>query len=266
MLAYYARMRDLGDRMGHGVARWDSERQIFTGAVEFPEGRNLSLRGHSVKVRSEGRDWFYSGFAHATVRVPADRESILNPRAYQAFTCLQQGTQWDDQNPHLDIGMDGRLVWGWKQDTGTVSFSQWEQLVSRKLVKTADWPWLITDVETGKAVRIHSGHLAWNEYRQRWVVLFNEAYGRSFLGEVWYAESNSPLGPWSPARRVVTHDSYSFYNVKQHPYFARGCYIYFEGTYTRVFSASKNHTPRYDYNQVMYRLDLEHPDMAFAAD
>src|SRR6185437_11783093 len=78
------------------------------------------------------------------------------------------------------------------------------------------------------------------------------------LGEVWYAEADSPLGPWVYARKIVTHDKYSFYNPKQHPMFDKenGRIIYFEGTYTTTFSGNNNPTPRYDYNQVMYRLDL----------
>jgi hypothetical protein len=32
--------------------------------------------------------------------------------------------------------------------------------------------------------------------------------------------------------------------------------IYFEGTYTHDFSGNPETTPRYEYNQVMYRLDL----------
>jgi hypothetical protein len=74
---------------------------------------------------------------------------------------------------------------------------------------------------------------------------------------VWYAEALHPEGPWSEARKIVTHDRYSFYNVKQHPYFAKGPYIYFEGTYTQSFSGNDQATPRYDYNQIMYRLNLD---------
>jgi hypothetical protein len=35
-----------------------------------------------------------------------------------------------------------------------------------------------------------------------------------------------------------------------------GRVIYFEGTYTAEFSGNTDPTPRYDYNQIMYRLDL----------
>ena len=35
--------------------------------------------------------------------------------------------------------------------------------------------------------------------------------------------------------------------------------IYLEGTYTDSFSNARTKTPRYDYNQVMYRLRLDDP-------
>jgi hypothetical protein len=82
----------------------------------------------------------------------------------------------------------------------------------------------------------------------------------SYLGEVWYAEAETPVGPWAYARKVVTHNKYSFYNPKQHPYFDKddGRVVFFEGTYTHTFSGSaENATPRYDYNQIVYRLNLD---------
>ncbi len=36
----------------------------------------------------------------------------------------------------------------------------------------------------------------------------------------------------------------------------------FEGTYTATFSGNKDPTPRYDYNQVMYQLDLSDQRLA----
>ncbi len=35
-----------------------------------------------------------------------------------------------------------------------------------------------------------------------------------------------------------------------------GRLIYFEGTFTKTFSRTKVGVPRYDYNTIMYRLDL----------
>ena len=102
----------------------------------------------------------------------------------------------------------------------------------------------------------------WNEYRKRWVMIVCEIFGTSVLGEIWYAEADTPLGPWVYARKIVTHDNYTFYNPKQHPFFDKdgGRIIYFEGTYTQHASrATPDQTPRYDYNQIMYKLDLADP-------
>ena len=81
----------------------------------------------------------------------------------------------------------------------------------------------------------------------------------SFLGDVYYAEADQPRGPWRKAVKILTHDLYTFYNPVHHDFFDEkdGRVIYFEGTYTRQFSKSSVATPRYDYNQIMYRLDLE---------
>ena len=64
----------------------------------------------------------------------------------------------------------------------------------------------------------------------------------------------------------MTHDRYSFYNPMQHPYWVeeKGRVIYFEGTYTMTFSGNRKPTPRYDYNQLLYRLDLADPRLKLA--
>ena len=123
------------------------------------------------------------------------------------------------------------------------------------------------DPESGETVEPHRGSISWNQYRKRWIMIFCEtragkkSNSTSRLGEIWYAESVSPMGPWTECRKVVSHNKYSFYNPKQHPYYAaeEGRVIYFEGTYTVMFSETKQPTPRYDYNQILYRLDLDDP-------
>jgi hypothetical protein len=104
----------------------------------------------------------------------------------------------------------------------------------------------------------------WNDYRKRWIMIVEESFGTSNLGEVWYAEADTPLGPWVYAKKVVTHDKYSFYNPVHHAFFDQdgGRLIYFEGTYAELFSGTPEKTPRYDYNQIMYRLALDDPRLA----
>lgn len=95
--------------------------------------------------------------------------------------------------------------------------------------------------------------VAWNEYRRKFLLLSENT------GEVWYSESDKPEGPYSKPVRIVHHDNYNFYNVAHHPFLNQegGRVIYFEGTYTDSFSAAKSTTPRYNYNQILYRLRLD---------
>jgi len=97
--------------------------------------------------------------------------------------------------------------------------------------------------------------VVWNEYRKRWILLLEDT------GNVSYAEATQPEGPYGRAVKIIHHDQYNFYNVATHTFFNKegGREIYVEGTYTDSFSDAKEKTPRYDYNQVMYRLRLDDP-------
>jgi hypothetical protein len=257
MVCHYARMQDLGTMHEHGIAIWNDEREIFEKVRQLPLDVRLYPQGHPV----QDAGWFHFPNPYPAVRVRARLEDILDPERYEAFTCLRAGSGWSGTNPLLERDARGKLVWGWKGNTGQVTPARWNELVHRKLVDPAEGWMNLFDAETGTAVEAHGGSVAWNEHRQRWVMIALQVRGRSMLGEVWYAEAETLLGPWERACRVVTHDDYSFYNVKQHPCFAQGGgrWIYFEGTYTTAFSGNTKPTPRYDYNQVMYRLDLDDP-------
>jgi hypothetical protein len=116
-------------------------------------------------------------------------------------------------------------------------------------------------------VKPHSGNIVWNPWRKRWVTVFMESLGKPTpFGELWYAEADSPLGPWGPAIKVLTHENYTFYNPRIHPEFtaADSPVLIFEGTYTMQFCDNKQPTPRYDYNQILYRLDLDDPRLLAA--
>ncbi|QDT05437.1 hypothetical protein K227x_38370 [Rubripirellula lacrimiformis] len=137
---------------------------------------------------------------------------------------------------------------------------RWQTLSTPDHVTTADRDETDGATEIPTKITPHRGSIAWNEFKQRWVTIFTQKYGGpSFLGEIWYAESDSPMGPWGNAIKVVTHDHYTFYNPQLHPEFtpAGSPILLFEGTYTSTFSQASDSTPRHDYNQVLYRLDLD---------
>jgi hypothetical protein len=109
---------------------------------------------------------------------------------------------------------------------------------------------------------VHSGSIAWNSFRQRWVTVFMQAGGKpSAFGELWYAEAGSPTGPWGNAVKILSHENYTFYNPRLHPELTPddSPVLLFEGTYTQQFANRPVPTPRYDYNQILYRLDLDDP-------
>lgn len=136
---------------------------------------------------------------------------------------------------------------------------RYESLVDPRQYEPVKADARFTDAASGKLVKNHHGAIAWSPYRKRWISIFAQEGGeKSYLGEIYYAEAETPEGPWRKAVKILTHDRYSFYNPKQHPYFSddEGRYLYFEGTYSAMFSRSDDPTPLYDYNQIMYRLDL----------
>jgi len=136
--------------------------------------------------------------------------------------------------------------------------STWEVLVPQSSLVSA------TD---GKVVKPHSGSITWNPWRKRWVTVFMEAFGKpSVFGELWYAEAESPTGPWGPAVKILSHDNYTFYNPRIHPEFSatNSPILFFEGTFTQQFADRPRPTPRYDYNQILYRLDLDDPRLQAA--
>jgi len=114
----------------------------------------------------------------------------------------------------------------------------------------------------GEQVVLHSGSIAWNPFRKRWVTVFMQNGGRpSAFGELWYAEALSPMGPWGPAVKVLTHENYTFYNPRIHAEWvpSDSSFLLFEGTFTATFADRPTPVARHDYNQMLYRLDLEDP-------
>jgi len=195
--------------------------------------------GRSEPRAAEAHTYRDGGYLYYDLglRSPADAEGVRDLLRYEAFTALAPGAGLDGRAPALERDADGELVWDWKAGTAPLGREAWDALERAGQV-SADEAWYrLVDVETGAPVAAHAGSVAWNAHRGRWIYIATQIGGLpSFLGEVWYFEGDTPIGPWAYGRRILTHgmpavprggaaagepDTYSFYNPTQHPEFAQ---------------------------------------------
>ncbi|TAH36946.1 MAG: hypothetical protein EYC70_08155 [Planctomycetota bacterium] len=263
MFAHFTRLQGLGSPIEHGLALWNESTEVFDKVSNIPLDNPLHPEGSApFKHVDGGIEYIYFGNPYPNLRVRAELELIGRPDQYQGYTPLLAGTRFAGAGTQLERDTQGELVWAWKSDTPPLNPAQQRELVTADLMERSESPYRLADADTGKQISEHNGTVAWNAYRQRWIMILGQSFGStSFLGEIYYAESKNIEGPWIQARKIVTHDDYSFYNVAQRPFFDQdgGRLIHFEGTYTMSFSGTETATPRYDYNQIMYRLDLSDP-------
>lgn len=261
LVCHYAHMKSLGHMLDHGLAIYNDEQEKFERLAEMEMKHRWCWPGqaHPLRLRERGIEYLYLGEVFPVVRVRAQLESFRRPAAYEAWSCLADGASADE--PRVLRDAKGRLQWRWTRHAPPVDAGLESRLIQRGLIQPGEARFTPVDVVTKKRVRLHRGSVAWNPWRQRWIVIANQQDGTSNLGEVWYAEAWEPTGPWRRATKIVTHNRYSFYNPVHHPFFDQedGRIIYFEGTYSHTFSGNAHPTPRYDYNQIMYQLDLGDP-------
>jgi hypothetical protein len=266
MFATYAKIRKMLEVYERGLAEFNPQSLRFEKVAQFPEARAYAGEfpdGHPFLHQDKGIEYVYFASPYPLVRVPANSDQLKKVDLCEAYSCLKPGTKLSQQQ--FDRAPDGHLRYGWKTGTQLLRQEQQTKLIVDRRIKPDEVLLNLRDIDSGKVVVAHGGSVYWNAYRGRWVMITVESYGStSLLGEVWYAEADSPPGPWVYARKIVTHDKYSFYNPKQHPMFDKdgGRIIFFEGTYTTTFSGNHDPTPRYDYNQIMYQLDLSDPRLA----
>ena len=90
-----------------------------------------------------------------------------------------------------------------------------------------------------------------NTFRNGWIMIGSSLATDSSPGEVWYAEAATITGPWT---NVVPLTGLGLGGIAQLSALQQenGRYVYFEGTLEGV-----DKVPRYQDNQLMYRLDLK---------
>ncbi len=253
-----------------GVARMPGPGPTWlAGMVAVPDSNGLPhLVATYMKIKPplEAYEWGLCAWNDATKNFERLRvlwkKSATSPRpppvpdGHAAFWTDNNGRQWLLFGNPLPCLRCPATFEDW-QNTNT-----WETLTPQKYFTSATDP-------DGSQVEPHAGSIAWNPWRRRWVTVFEQINGKpSMLGEIWYAEAetDSPLGQWGKAVKVLSHDNYTFYNPCIHPEFtaSNSPVLIFEGTYSRTFAANPPPTPRYDYNQILYRLDLDDPRLVLA--
>jgi hypothetical protein len=248
LLCHYGRYPGLAPVLEQGIAAFDESAGVFRSVTVIDNAEKWRFpRNHAVRVTGGGSDHFYFTAPLPCVRVRASVEDVKNPASYEALV-------WDST----------ASAWQWQRSAPPTSQKEEAALIATGKMPADKARWQLRDAATGKPVSVHTSSLQWNAWRQRWVLIFcqgGEKDAPSYLGEIWYAESPAPDGPWSAAVKVASHPRYSFYNPIHHGFLNAegGRVIYFEGTYTAEFSGNPVKTPRYDYNQLLYRLDLDAP-------
>jgi len=253
LIAHYGRHQGLVPADEHGVARFNDERGVFESALALPKAEGWRFpQGNAVRVKDAEGDWFYFACPFCQTRVRATLADVLTPGSYEAL--------------YFDAALRD---WRWQHDHPPTTQGEALKLQLNGTMKPGKARYDLKDVATGKLVLMHNSSIAWNSWRKKWVLIGLQAGGRddpSPLGEVWYAEADSVQGPWRRAVKVASHPRYSFYNPVHHDFLdaGGGRVIYFQGTWSLEFSGNPLAPARYDYNQLMYRLDLGEPGLAAA--
>jgi hypothetical protein len=267
MIAYFHRRRGLGAVLEEGFVAYNDARDQFEKLKGVTVGPALFPTGYPSRVRHDGVEYVYFTAPYPALRVRADWKSYLDLASYEGYTCLAPGTRYGDKDKaRLERDAAGKLVWAWKRDTPPLGPGEQQELIEAGKMRREESPFRLQDADGGKPIVLNNSSCFWNGYRKKYILIASEHLGATALGEVWYSEADRPEGPWVHARKIITHankpgDAHDFYNPTQHPFLDRegGRVIYLEGSYVNTFSGNPHPTPYYEYNQILYRLDLSDP-------
>lgn len=261
ILGHYVRNngRVLSDfqRFEHGLFIYSNREQKLLPLFELADDAPLYPRGHSL--HHDGYIYFCNPYP--LVRVKDEWLSITDIRQWEAYTPLKEGARYEEGEPSLVLDAHGKVQFGWRRNAEPISPQMSESLIRSGRLEPGDSPLLTVAKGSAHPVVLSAGSVHWNAYRQAWVMIAVESGGDSPLGEVWLSEARELEGPWPEAVKVATHHgpqgNKSFYNPAALPFFHQqgGRIIYFMGTYAKFLTGNEA-TPLYDYNQLMYRLDL----------
>jgi hypothetical protein len=239
LVAHYRLLDSQGQCVEQGVAEFMADVRRFERISvlsadypwQFPQGQ-------AVRAKTDDGEHFYFATPHCTVRVPCSYESIITPGSYQALT-------WTEAM--------GKV--GWQSVAPPMSRSDENRWRSKGVINDDESRLTPVDSALGTSLTLTSGSVSWNEFRKAWITIAGQSDG-----SVWYLEAGSISGPWQKAVQIATHTNAGFESVQMVDGMEQQDQrvIYFMGTYRDAGM------PRYDGNQLMYRLDLRDPRLASA--
>lgn len=249
LMAHYKIEGASGRPAQHGLAEFDPTSRLFEPVTELGEDFAWqSPLGHAVPVKDDQGSFFYFANPFPVTRVAASYEALTNPSEYQALVRAPKtgDLHWQTANP-------------------PVTQADERSLIAAKQMKKEDARMQLQDSSGGGTVTVSSADVAWNAYRKRWVMIASGSAGLGGAGHaLWYAESDKAEGPWKLAMKVADEAGTSLDDPSLHPFFDQdgGRWIYFEATVSASTGPSAMRVPRYEQNQMMFRLDLSEERLA----
>jgi hypothetical protein len=254
LFARYSRMQGF-TAVETGILRFNDASQRFEKIYDESNGA-FPGRGEPFKLNVDSIDYVYLG---RHTRFEANADALVDPDRHQVYTPI------NPDSGEVEFLWDGTANFQWRPG-GTV--------VTNDLLNPELHPWNhVRRVDDGGRIWVSGsggpfgsegmgrGRALWNPHRNRFVWIAQTVGQGSAFGELFYMEADTPMGPWVYAGKIVSHshDGYSFYNPRHHPYLSpdQGKTVYLEATYTTLLTDIKDYTPRYAYNQIMYKLDVD---------
>lgn len=236
-----------------GMLKYDDAQEVFVKLRAFGSSDLVRPSGHPFFAVHDTRRYVYY---QNQVRIPAQGAALADPSVYESFTARKS-------DGSIDRTQEGAIRYEWRRGVTRITEDDVKAGLLRAEEALLNKGW---DAATGEPLSFHeNSDVEWNEFRGRYAGIFLQNFGKtSLVGEIYYAEGDTPMGPFVYGRKVVSHDVYNCYNPRHHPFFDQegGRRIFFECSFTSIFTNLKELTPRYDYNQMMYRLKLDDPALA----
>ncbi|PYK07925.1 MAG: hypothetical protein DME65_15330, partial [Verrucomicrobia bacterium] len=198
LVARVSSQKGLAPAYAWHLALFNDEKGVFESNVrwEITEGHDSS---HPFRARVRDVAYLY---LYPNLRVRADLRSLSDLKNYEAFTCVAGDGRIMASATEIDRRGDGAPRYAWKAGADRLHPGRLRQLISNGKLKAGE-SWIqLHDFQTGGPIEAGRGSVYWNEFRQRWVMVTS-----SEPGEIWFAEGDTPVGPWVYAQRIVSHDN-----------------------------------------------------------